>query len=272
MDKNTIMGLLASLGGMTSVAMAQEHVCYSAIHNLPPGRSVYEVQLISWDKDVVEISIEAVEEKRSYTPWATNEAYACGMHPSGTLTPPENRPRLWKKEYNWCVDIGGNASFNPKVELAAELLTALRGMVGLSTEYGMDGKWTYCETTTYEIAYAPLLTQCWEHHARVLWIEAEITGKVTEIQGRFWWRDLVLLETVTTTCGERHSTGEAKDRRSDVVQRPPKTPDCPYYPGTPYSNPDPWDGLRHTPCCRPDLSCDEIQHPIQPCCGIIGGS
>jgi len=266
-----MMVMLVAMICASGTASGQDETCNSAIYNLPDGYTIYDVALAAWDKDVVEIVVEEVNNKTQYSSWATNSAWACGMFQSGTLTPPPNEPRIWKKTYNWCVSIEGNATYMPRVELAASLVTLLEGSASLGSEFGLGGNWTYCETTEYQINYAPALAQCWHTHARVVWTESSVRGVVTEAQSRFWWRPLYPAgrAIIPVLCGVRVSTGKAYDRKSDDIQHAPKTPNCEVGPGTPFTNPDPWDGRCIEPCCRPVLSCDIIQHPTQPCCGIM---
>lgn len=165
------------------------------------------------------------------------------------------------------------ASIKPKLELGAELLSLLEANATLGYQFGLNGKFTYCETTTTAIHYQPALSQCWTTHARVAFVNAEVHGRVREIEGRFWWelKDPPAGESplIVVECGVKESEGEAVRRKDEIIDQAPKTPSCAVYPGPPVTSPDPWDGMRIEPCCHPLGECDEQANP--PCCGLYGG-
>ncbi|GJQ29717.1 MAG: hypothetical protein HBSAPP03_16010 [Phycisphaerae bacterium] len=251
----------------------EDQDCKSAVLNLPPGFSFDQLNYVGWQQCIVEYEYQDVIDSEKFTPWATSEAWACGMFPSGTIFPPPPPIRQWSKQWNWCLDIGGNASVQPKLQLGGSLLELVEAQISTGYEIGIEGNIKHCETTTYTVSYCPLQMQCFDTHARVKFIEGSIQGIAREIETRFYWQpknppDAMV---IVVDCGVKSAEGIAVARKSDTVQYAPKTPECPVYPGEPIGNPDPWEGKRMMPC-KPNgvPGCHEIVG--QPTCGQYGGN
>lgn len=274
-----VIAMVLVLGGCTSepVALrpeghrAGDEDCKSAVSNVPEGYETDDLIYLGWEQCIVEYDVWPTLVGEVGAPWATNTAWACGVFPSGTLQPPQNEPRTWMKGWEWTIGIGGDASYQPKANLAAALAGVGEIGVTLGTQFGLNGNWSYTESSSYSVTYQPAQAQCWTTHARVLFVEARVVGTTTEIESRFWWQPKVPANApaMTVDCGKRFGYGEAKRRHGNIVQHAPKTPQCEIWPGTPFANPDPWEGMRITPCCQPLPGCDADADP--PCCGQTGG-
>jgi hypothetical protein len=266
-----INGVIVGLACVVGVSKAQD--CNSAVDNIPPGYTFNDLIYEGWGNDPpAEIKIEEVVEDEVKEGWATNQAWACGVFGVGTVTPPPNVPRIWHKNWNWCVEIGGDAAYKPKVDLAVGLQEVL-GVVGsLGAEFGLNGDYKYCETTDFTVQYAPAQSQCWHTYARIVWVNASVHGTVTAPTSRFYWRPKQPpgAAQIVVDCGVSTSEGTAKEKRANIVQQAPKTPNCAVFPGTPLQDPDPWDGKHVEPCCHPVPWCDEKAVPA--CCALVGGN
>lgn len=270
--------MLASVIVFVGAAHAQEESeedqdCKSAVLNVPPGYTYDQLNYLGWQQCVLEYEYQEVVNSEQFTPWATNSAWACGMYPSGTIFPPAPPIRLWSKQWNWCLDVGGNASVQPKLQLGGSLLTLVEAQVSVGYSVGIDGNIKFCETTIYTVNYCPPQMQCFDTHARVKFIEGSVQGIVREIEGRFFWqpKNPPNAPAIIVDCGVKTAEGVATARKSDEVQYTPKSPDCPDYPGPPIGNPDTWEGKRTTPC-RPTgvPGCHVIVG--EPECGQYGGT
>jgi hypothetical protein len=250
-----------------SLTLAQEGNCSSAVLNMPDGYEANDLILVHWEKCVERYEYDEVVTAQRFSAWATNQAYACGMYPSGSISPPPPHVRIWSREWNWCVEIEGNASYQPKIQLGAGLLGVLGFQIGADWGVGLGSSFQRCETSGYTVQYAPAISQCWHTHARVRFEEFTARGRVTEIESIFYWQieDFPEWPIIEVECGRKVSHGKANKRAGDIIQHAPKTPDCDVMPGPAVMDEDPWEGRRATPCCEPLPGCHET---AEPCCGV----
>jgi len=163
-------------------------------------------------------------------------------------------------EHQVCWSVGLGASVQAKTTLVTSLFAEL------SVTLSVNVVLTNCHTWSQSYTYYSQPSQCYTTFVRPVWIESVATGKLRRASEAYDWvcatsegrefhrtycnESVVIDGRVTKTDGQSHEYA-------------PHPEDC----GGILFNPDPYDGQRRIPACRPMFDCDVIPPPGLPCCG-----
>jgi hypothetical protein len=251
-------GLSCLLGTLLSIlhcqgASAQVGPC------VPPRPACRDYYLDNIDYDV--IVLETIGDVKvtpwDKGPWRTNPAYDCGLPPCGEVNPPTDPVEVsYRRETEYCYSVGGSASAAGK----SGLLMSLLGRLDVQFEF--NGEFTYCQRRSEEVTWSIPSNQCFHNKGRLNFRNAKVSGTIIEAAVVYYYVcvDGPTDEHVTTTCGERESSGDADRLWEEVFQLAYRRPSC----GGPPPNPE-HDGVFMEYCCRTECT------PGPPCCGCNGG-
>lgn len=229
---------------------------------IPPGRSCEW-----WYEDgnySVRYVLTASSDVDKSTAWEPLNACACGWYSSTQpcpACPPDTVSSTVTDTGMWSITVGN------QVQHGFALRTQLFGDAGYTctltqTEQSSLSA-THTESTTITLQRQQLL--CFKRYYRKAWTQ-KIRKEKMYLDWNFWWQSWCdgtsTGSWVMTNCTQLGAIGSFQWNTYPSIEWAPQQPPCG---GVPIQAPDPWGGVRESPCCQ-DV-CAPPPSPAHPCCG-----
>lgn len=206
------------------------------------------------------------ESEQKFSDWELVPFCACAWYPHYIPCPscPSDVDNLTVTDTgSWTITVSQSGTHELGIILRAHIFAAMGYNYQLTQSEQQSLNATHTETT--QITRNRTRIMCFDRYLRQTWMKHVQKERLVydwTYHWREWCGNNFTNQTTTTECTALIADGTVTWNTFPMYQYAPGKPPCG---GVPISEPDPWDGVRETPCC-PDV-CTPPPSPATPCCG-----